>query len=537
MRNPRSVLAVAAVLCLLAAPARAQEKKKYEFVKPSPVAGLREIGPYQWKDKKVVFPINVWGGWAPIVAANGGFKANPDSVFAKEFGFQVELRVIDNPADAMTVYASGEAQILWGTVDMFALYAPILAKDPRTAPKIYQQIDFSNGGDGIVVRPGIKNAADLKGKEIVLTQNSPSHFYLLTVLKDAGLSPADVTLTFTSDAFGAADAFVAESRFAACISWSPRIYEVVDPKMGGKPDGVKGARLLTTTRDASNLIADVWAARADFAREHPEVIRGLVLGIFKGMDLVKKDPTVVAKLLADGFGIPAEDCRNMMLDAHMTNFAENKRFFLDTSNPANFDRLWRSASEAYQSVRLVSTPVLPDQVRVWDVLSDANAAKMFAHHRDDYAPKFGDPTKGGILAEREPIVIKKIILQFRSGGNKLDDAYDPNIPKALEEIAEMAARFGAARVLVEGNADTSMRAQFKDDPDILKQIGIGVKQLSEERAAAVKQALIEKFGFDPNKFISRGNGWDNPLVKDPKAEEDHAKNRRVEVKVLPLEGG
>ena len=164
-------------------------------------------------------------------------------------------------------------------------------------------------------------------------------------------------MTFTGDAFGAADAFLAEPRFAACVSWSPRIYEVVDPKLGGKPDGVKGAKLLTTTRDASNLIADVWAARADFAKEHPEVIRGLVLGIFRGMDLVKKDPTAVAKLLADGFGIPAEDCRNMMLDAHMTNFAENRRFFLDTSNPANFDRLWRAASEAYQSVRLISAPV------------------------------------------------------------------------------------------------------------------------------------------------------------------------------------
>lgn len=525
------------LLACLGRTAAAQQEKKYTFVKPSPVAGLREIAPCQYKNKTVVFPINVWGGWAPIIAANGGFKPNPESVFAKEFGFSVELRVIDNPADAMTVYAAGEAQILWGTVDMFALYAPVLCKDPRTAPQIYQQIDFSNGGDGIVVRPGIKTAADLKGKEVVLTQNSPSHFYLLTMLKDGGLKPEDVTWSFTSDAFGAADAFVAENRFAACVSWSPRIYEIVDVKDGGKPDGVKGARSLTTTRDASNLIADVWGVRSDFAKEHPEVVRGLVIGIFKGMDLVKKDPTAIAKLMSPGFNIPAEDCRLMMSDAHMTNFAENKRFFLDTSNPANFDRLWKAASDAYQSIKLVSAPVAAEKVRVWDLLNDAGIAKTFAHHRDDYAPKFGDPTKGGILAEREPIVIKKIILQFRSGNNKLDSEYDPTIPGALEEIAQMAGRFGAARILIEGNTDTTMKAQFKDDKDILEQIGIGNKQLSEERANSVKAALIEKFGFDPNKFITRGNGWNNPLIKDPKSEEEHAKNRRVEVKVLPLEGG
>lgn len=523
-------------LCCWSWPSAAQEKK-YTFVQPSPVAGLREIGSVEFKNKTVVFPINVWGGWAPIVAANGGFKANPESVFAREFGFQVELRVVDNPADAMGLYAAGESPILWGTLDMLALYAPVLAKDPRTAPRIYQQIDFSNGGDGIVVRGDIKTAADLKGREVVLTQNSPSHFYLLTVLKDAGLTAADVKWTFTSDAFGAADAFVAEKRFAACVSWSPRIYEIVDPAQGGKPDGVKGARLLTTTRDASNLIADVWAVRSDFAKDHPDVVRGLVIGIFKGMDLVKRNPTEVAKLLAPGFNLPVEDCRLMMSDAHLTNYAENKRFFLDTSNPANFERLWKSANESYQGIKLISAPVAVEKARAWDLINEEAIAKQFAHHRDDYAPKFGDPAKGGILAEREPIVIKKIILRFRSGNNKLDPDYDPNITPALEEIGQMAGRFGAARILIEGNTDTSAKALYKDDPQVLEQIGIGNKQFSEERANSVKQALIEKFGFDPNKFIVRGNGWNNPLIKDPKSEEEHAKNRRVEVKVLPLESG
>ena len=50
---------------------------------------------------------------------------------------------------------------------------------------------------------------------------------------------------------------------------------------------------------------------------------------------------------------------------------------------------------------------------------------------------------------------------------------------------------------------------------------------------------MEKYKFDPNKFKVLGNGWDNPLpgCTDPSNPENNRKNRRVEVKVFPLEAG
>src|SRR5207237_982580 len=82
------------------------------------------------------------------------------------------------PAAARDAFASGDVQTLWGTVDMMVLFAPELSRDSRTAPRILQQIDWSNGGDGIVVRKAIKSAKDLKGKTVALAQNSPSEYYL-----------------------------------------------------------------------------------------------------------------------------------------------------------------------------------------------------------------------------------------------------------------------------------------------------------------------------------------------------------------------
>ena len=46
--------------------------------------------------------------------------------------------------------------------------------------------------------------------------------------------------------------------------------------------------------------------------------------------------------------------------------------------------------------------------------------------------------------------------------------------------------------------------------------------------AAAKAALVEKFDFDQNRFAVDGIGWEKPA--DPEQPDDHAKNRRVEIK-------
>jgi len=42
----------------------------------------------------------------------------------------------------------------------------------------------------------------------------------------------------------------------------------------------------------------------------------------------------------------------------------------------------------------------------------------------------------------------------------------------------------------------------------------GREALSTDRAEAVKQALVKKYNFDPNKFIVEGKGWDEPANPD-----------------------
>jgi ABC-type nitrate/sulfonate/bicarbonate transport system substrate-binding protein len=147
-------------------------------------------------------------------------------------------------------------------------------------PRVFAQTDFSNGGDGIVVRQAIKTVADLRGKTCVLAQNSPSHFFLLNALINGGVQPSEVTMKFTGDAFQAAAAFNADKKIDCVVTWSPDIYNL---------EKIPGNRMLVNTGTANKLIADVWMVRADFAKDNLPIIEGLVRGTFDAIDSLKTE--------------------------------------------------------------------------------------------------------------------------------------------------------------------------------------------------------------------------------------------------------
>ncbi|MCB1611205.1 MAG: hypothetical protein KDI60_05495, partial [Xanthomonadales bacterium] len=123
--------------------------KEYAYVPSQRLPDVKGVSNYKpMSDRTVRFAINVWAGWAPIVYANGGFK--PGKTWTTPGGqpFKVELVLIDDPVAMRDAYAAGDVQIGWATVDMLPLLLESLQKDSRVMPRIYQQIDWSNGGDG-----------------------------------------------------------------------------------------------------------------------------------------------------------------------------------------------------------------------------------------------------------------------------------------------------------------------------------------------------------------------------------------------------
>src|SRR5580692_11171808 len=146
--------------------------KEYKYVAAAKLPAVKGISSYKpMADRTVRFGINVWAGWSPIIYANNGFKAGKVWKTPGGQDFKVELTLIDDPVAMRDAYAAGNVHIGWGTLDMVPLFMEALHKDSRVMPRIYQQVDWSNGGDGIVVRDTVKSVADLRGKTIVLAQN------------------------------------------------------------------------------------------------------------------------------------------------------------------------------------------------------------------------------------------------------------------------------------------------------------------------------------------------------------------------------
>ena len=510
--------------------------KEYRF-KPAeklpPVKGTAAYKPLE--NNTVRFALNIWAGWAPIVLANNGFKAGTEWTAGDGSKFKVDLVLIDSPVAMRDAYAAGEVPIGWATLDMVPLFLESFVdsqgnpRDSRIMPRIYQQVDFSNGGDGIVVRENIKTAADLRGKKMVLAQNSPSHYFALNMLVAAGIQPPDVKMIFTEDAFQAASAFNSQKDINGCVSWAPDIYNL---------SKAKGNRMLVTTQEANRLIADVWFARADFARDHGPILEGLVRGIFDAMERLKDqtEKKKVSDLMATGYSIPASDALTMLGDAHSTNWAENFQFFVNENNPTNFERIWHRAYFLYRQIGSIShRPVPFDQVMDFSIIQKLGQDEKYSSSKVEYETKVAAKELQTVRTEGEEILTNTVVIHFFPNssdpfntvsktvkGKAVEERYDPNVENVLDEIAELAGQFGTARIIIEGHTDSSMKGQVPVE---------AVKDLSLKRAGAIKEALLKKYtALDPNRFNVDGVGWDKPV--DPL---NQTKNRRVEIKVLTAE--
>ena len=508
---------------------------EYKFVaaqKLPPVVGESK---YSLGDNNTVtFALNVWAGWAPVVLANGGHQ--PQKVWKTPDGkeFRLELRLMDDPVKMQEAFAAGQVQIGWGTLDMLPLFMERLVDDSgkplvsSAMPRVMQQVDWSNGGDGIVVRGDIKEVSDLRGKKVVLAQNSPSHYFLLSMLVNAGVQPAEVEYKFTATAFEAAAAFNQDKSLDACVSWAPDIYSVSE---------IQGNKLLVTSATANRLIADVWFARADFARDNPGICEAIVRGVFDAMQEME-DPqkkNEAARLLSSFFNIDAVEISAMFGDFYATNWGDNFQFMVNRNYLANFERVWNNAYRVYRKVGSTSKPrVAFDQVmdntfikklaEVEPYKSQVNASKPFLpteiSDEEVESTAFLTTTHYIHFFPNSADVFRKQVREVN--GEQREQLYDPNVNFILDRIGEQIGQFETSRIAIEGHTDASKKGQVDEQL---------VKELSRRRAESVRDALVNKFEqLEASRFTVVGRGWDKPVESG-----NHAKNRRVEVRILPAE--
>lgn len=456
-------------------------------------------------NRPLVVAINTWAGHSPGIVFNEGMDPNPASNYKKRFGLDVKFVLIEDPAAKLAALRSGQVDVMWDTVDNWAREASILAEQNQKAKSIIMQ-DWSRGGDGIASLASIKSIEDLKGHKIACTQFTPSHFLLLYLLSQSGLTPDDRAATekniiFTTDAPAAAAAFKAKQVDAA-VTWEPDLSGAVTAR-GDE------AHVLISTQAATNIIADTLVARQDVIDQAPQSIRDFINGWLDGIEMIKNDPNTSYAVVAKALKLDTDTVSGMLSGLKLTPYADNAQFYGLNGAKAHYDTLFDTAFVIWRKKGLVSKSV---DAKDW---ADPRFLQALA---SNYPGQKVEEAKVVAKAPSEkdiPILHQQIQIQFTPGSDEIM----PGSYLLLDKLGETMTSFGNTILRIEGNTDTTGSAQTN-------------LTLSERRANSVKNYIVKNFpNIPPTRFQTIGRGSSNPIAENT-TEAGRQQNRRTDIKVI-----
>lgn len=449
--------------------------------------------------------INTWAGHAPGIVANGGMKVGgAASLYKKKYGLDVEFKLFEDPSQKLAAFISGDVDIMWDTVDSFAREASVLAEKGIKAKAIIQE-DWSRGGDGIVSLKTIKSVEDLKGKKIATTQYTPSHWLLLFLLAQSGLSPQDradieKNLTIVPEAPQAAALFKAK-KVDAAVTWEPDLSGAVSAREDE-------AHVLVSTVAATNVIADTLVARQQLIDESPKAVADFVAGWFDAIGVMKEDPEGTNRIVATELKLAPEDVSGMLSGLKLTAFADNGIFFGLSGPRSSFDALFNGAFVIWRKKGVITKVV--DAADWKDGRFVAALASQYKEQKVEETFAFKDKPK---ITDRA-IVKKSLSIHFTTGSDEIM----PGSYFTLDSLGDTMLAFGNTYLQVEGNTDSRGNEPVN-------------KTLSQKRAEAVKAYLVKNFNLDTKRFVTVGKGSGNPVASNEN-EDGRALNRRTDIKVV-----
>lgn len=456
-------------------------------------------------DRTLKVAINTWAGHAPGIVYNQGLTPNPASYYKKNFGMDVEFLLIEDPAAKLAAFRSGQVDIMWDTVDNWAREASILAEQGQQAKSIIMQ-DWSRGGDGIASLSSIKSIEDLKGKKVAVTEFTPSHFLLLYLLSQSGLTP-DERNAIEKNIVKVGDASLAASTFRskqvdAAVTWEPDLSSVVEAR-GDE------AHILISTAAATNVIADTLVARQEVIDKYPETVRDFVNGWFDGIEMMRSNPNPSNNIIGRELKLDEETVSGMLSGLKLTPYADNAQFYGLTGAKAHYETLFDTAFVIWRKKGLVNKTV---SAKDWaDSRFVANLAPKYPGQKVEEKEVVAKaPSKDDV-----PILQQQIQIQFTPGSDEIM----PGSYFLLDKLGELMTSFGSTILRVEGNTDSTGAASAN-------------ATLSEKRAISVKNYITKNFpNIKPERFQTIGRGSTNPVAPNT-TEAGRQMNRRTDIKVI-----
>jgi len=247
---------------------------------------------------------SAWPGWFPWAVTE------TKGLFSKA-GVSARMQWFDGYLDSINALNAGQldcnSQTLNDTISSMAGGADL---------QVVLQNDYSTGNDQIIVAEGIKTVADLKNKKVAAEEGTVDHYLLLKVLKDNGMTAANIQ--FVPLETGAAAAAFAAGQVDAAAVYAPFTSQAIK-----RP----GSKVLTSSREHPGAISDLLVCRREFVEKNPEAIQQVVNAWFTTLQLMKDDPATTLPILVQRSGVSEQEFKEYDAGTTIQTLAQNRANF------------------------------------------------------------------------------------------------------------------------------------------------------------------------------------------------------------------
>lgn len=442
--------------------------------------------------------LDEWTGWKNIIDANGGLTTQAGSIFEK-LGLKVQLSVINDATQSSNALVAGKLDGAGYTINRFAFLYPKFAKS-NIPVKMAFVTNSSTGGDGIIAKQGINRIEDLVGKKIGIPRYSEAQTLVEWLLQKSSLNPDQIAgirknMVYFETPDDCAKAFFA-GELDAGATWQPYLSQATT---------TVGAKLLFSTKNATNLVLDGIVFRQDYIDKNPDQVAKFIEGTLMAQNLYKTNTKPIKSTFPMFSTLEDKDIIAMTDDATLCNCKTNTDILKKGGNARN---LFADMSHVWKNLGEEAKPDATDQV-----FDESFVTQLLAKFPDDKLEvvKFTDEQKTTAQKQdnNQALLTKKLTINFELNSPNIT----PDSFPTLTDFANTAKILNGTVIQIEGNTDS----QGDGSTDI---------PLSTARANSVAKYL-QALGVDPSRLVTIGNGATKPI--DPaQTQEAYAKNRRTE---------
>ncbi len=289
--------------------------------------------------------INAWPGYEFLYLAQ-------EKGFYKQEGVAVRLVEFSSLSDARRAYERGQIDGFGTTV-----IEVLQAREYSTrSPQIVQVIDYSNGADMILARPGTTSMAGLRGKRIGVELGSLGVCVLLRALEKAGMALPDVQAV-SMDQASMESAFT-KGEIDAVVTYPPTTVKLLRDA---------SAQRVFTTAEIPGEVVDVIAIEAQVCRERSKAVQAVLRAYHRALAYAQTNPADAHAIMARREGISVEEFRETLTDGVKLVSAADQQDYLKPGG-----RLWRVIAASDRALRHAG------QIKGADRTQDAASAAFAA---------------------------------------------------------------------------------------------------------------------------------------------------------------